>query len=73
MEGMTMAIFERLVSHFGGQVKAAEALGVKQGTVSGWVSGKHGMGARTAIRAERVTGGEFKASDLCPDLAEVIN
>lgn len=63
-----MAIFEKLVSHFGSQVKAAEALGVKQGTVSGWVSGKHGMSALTAIRAERVTGGVFKAEELCPDL-----
>lgn len=68
MEGMTMAIFEQLVSHFGSQVKAAEALGVKQGTVSGWVSGKHGMSAVTALRAERVTQGEFKATDLCPEL-----
>lgn len=68
MEGMSMAIFEKLVSHFGNQVKAAEALGVKQGTVSGWVSGKHGMSAVTAIRAERVTQGAFKAEELCPDL-----
>ncbi|CAN7518824.1 Cro/CI family transcriptional regulator [Pseudomonas sp. LjRoot71] len=63
-----MSIFEKLVSRFGSQVKAAEALGVKQGTVSGWVSGKHGMSAVTAIRAERVTKGEFKAEELCPDL-----
>lgn len=64
-----MTIYARLVSHFGGQVKTAASLGVKQGTVSGWVSGRHGMSAKVALRAERETGGVFPAIELCPDLA----
>lgn len=64
-----MSIYKSLVSHFGGQINTAEKLGVKQATVSGWVTGQHGMSAVTATRAERVTDGKFKATDLCPDLA----
>ena len=63
-----MSIFKELVSHFGTQDKTAERLGVDQGTVSGWVRGKHGMSAVTALRAEAETNGTFKAVDLCPDL-----
>lgn len=66
-----MNVFERLVNHFGGQVKTADALGVKQGSVSGWVRGKHGMSPVTAIRAEHVTDGAFKAADLCPPLKDI--
>lgn len=63
-----MSIFQALVDHFGTQTKTAERLGVDQGTVSGWVRGKHGMSAVTALRAEAETDGAFKAVDLCPDL-----
>lgn len=66
--GFRMSIYQRLVDFFDGQEKAARALGVKQGSVSGWVTGKHGMSAVVAIRAEEATGGQFKAADLCPDL-----
>jgi DNA-binding transcriptional regulator YdaS (Cro superfamily) len=69
--GFRMSIYERLVDCFGSQEKAALALGVKQGSVSGWVTGKHGMSAIVAMRAEEVTGGQFKAADLCPDLKRV--
>ena len=63
-----MSIYSDLVKHFGGQVKTAEALGVGQGTGSGWVRGKHGMSPITALKAERATDAEFKAVDLCPSL-----
>lgn len=69
---LDMNIYDHLVRHFGCQVKTAESLGVKQGTVSGWVSGRHGMSAVTAIRAENETGGLFKAVDLCPALRGTI-
>ncbi|WP_342446948.1 transcriptional regulator [Cobetia amphilecti] len=65
---MMKNIFERLVDHFGTQAKAADALGVYQGTVSGWVRGKHGMSPVLALRAERLTLGKFKAEKLCPPL-----
>ncbi|MBY5984426.1 helix-turn-helix domain-containing protein [Halomonas sp. DP8Y7-1] len=61
-------IFERLVAHFGTQAKAAEALKVNQGAVSNWVRGKHGMSPAVALRAEALTGGEFKAAQLCPQV-----
>lgn len=66
-----MNIFERLVKHFETQEQTALALSVKQGTVSGWVTGKHGMCAVTALTAEQATGGLFKAVDLCPALKRV--
>ncbi|WP_440590608.1 transcriptional regulator [Rheinheimera fenheensis] len=64
--------FKDLIAYFGGQSIAAEQLGVKQPTVSGWLNGKHGMSPKTALKAERLTDGKFKAADLCPDLAEVV-
>ena len=60
--------FEKLVEHFGSQNATASALGVKQGTVSGWVRGVHGMAAEVAMRAEIVTNGEIKARDLRPSI-----
>jgi len=59
---------ERLIKHFGTQESAAEALGVKQGTVSGWVRGKHGVSPAVALRAERLTDGRFTAAELCPSV-----
>lgn len=59
---------ERLIKHFGTQESTAEALGVKQGTVSGWVRGKHGISPGVALRAERLTGGRFTAAELCPSV-----
>ncbi|MBT2773820.1 helix-turn-helix domain-containing protein [Halomonas sp. ISL-60] len=61
-------LFNRLVNHFETQTKAAVALGVDQTTVSGWVRGKHGMSPAVALRAEKITGGQFKAADLCPSV-----
>ena len=63
-----MNIYQKLVEHFGTQQKVAEALRLDQGTVSGWVRGKHGMGAGSALKAEAITEGKFKAVELCPDL-----
>ncbi|GAA0586458.1 Cro/CI family transcriptional regulator [Halomonas salifodinae] len=60
------ALFTKLVEHFDTQTNAAAALGVDQTTVSGWVRGKHGMSPAVALRAERLTEGKFKASELCP-------
>lgn len=60
-------VFTQLVAHFGGQESTAEALGVKQATVSGWVRGAHGMSPGIAVRAERATGGAFSRRDLCPN------
>ncbi|AMW64500.1 Cro-like repressor protein (endogenous virus) [Pseudomonas phage phiAH14a] len=60
--------FEKLVEHFGSQSATAAALGVKQGTVSGWVRGLHGCAAEVAMRAEIITHGAIKARDLRPTI-----
>ncbi len=65
----TDAAIKKLVEDLGGQTKAAQALGVKQPTVNGWLSGKHGVSAEVAIRAESLMGGSIKAVWLCPRLA----
>lgn len=61
--------FQRLVEHFGSQLRTASALNVKQGSVSGWIRGVHGCSAEVAIRAEMLTGGKVLASELRPSLA----
>ncbi|WP_025126448.1 Cro/CI family transcriptional regulator [Pseudomonas sp. PH1b] len=62
--------FDALVKHFGSQQTTAEALGVKQGTVSGWVRGLHGCTAEIAIKAEIATNGAIKARDLRPSIPQ---
>ncbi|MFC2996792.1 Cro/CI family transcriptional regulator [Acinetobacter sichuanensis] len=62
--------FQRLVEHFGGQENTAKALQVRQPAVSAWVRGTRKMSELVAIRAQAVTNGEFKASELCPSLKE---
>lgn len=59
---------EKLIEHFGSQQATAVALGVKQGTVSGWVRGVHGMSAEVALQAEIVTKGAVKALELRPSI-----
>lgn len=56
---------ERLVAHFGDQIKTAVALGVSQPAVSQWVSGACHMSAANAFAAESKTNGEIKAWELC--------
>lgn len=67
---MNNALYKKLVSHFGNQNITANALGISQSTISGYVSGRWGMSGKVAIRAEKATNGTFKAVDLCPDLKE---
>ncbi|MGP5406077.1 transcriptional regulator [Psychrobacter celer] len=63
--------YSRLIARFGGQQKTAQALGCTQPSVSAWVQGKANMSAALALKAERITNGEFKAVDLCPALASL--
>ena len=58
-----MEKLERLIAHFGSQVKLAETLGVTQGAVSHWVN-KGGLPAGRAVQIEIMTKGEFKAVDF---------
>lgn len=60
-----MKIYHDLIRFFGTQQKTAVALRVRQGTVAGWASGRHGMSLQTAVLAEEETGGRFTVKDLC--------
>lgn len=60
----------RLVEYFETQTATAKALGVKQGTVSGWVRGEHGISAEVAMLAEIITEGAIKARDLRPSIPQ---
>lgn len=71
---MQLDIVTKLIEHFGGtQEKLASALNVKQGTVTGWLNKKHGIGESNALKIEKLTQGKFKAIELCPRLAELEN
>ncbi|OTL15712.1 helix-turn-helix domain-containing protein [Acinetobacter nosocomialis] len=63
-------IFQKLADHFGSQELAGKAIGVTQGTMSGYINNRWGMSETVAMRAQRATKGKFKASDLCPSLKE---
>lgn len=60
-----------LIAEYGSQEKLARAIGVKQGTITGWIHGKHGINELNALRIEKMTNGKVKAIDLCPRLAEI--
>lgn len=68
---MKSLIVQDLIKSFGSQTKLAEALNIKQGTVTGWLYKKHGISERNALKIEKMTGGKFKAVELCPRLAEI--
>lgn len=63
----------QIISHFGTQGKTAQALGCSQTTVFKWLHDKMNITPLYAIKVEKLTGGKFKAVDLCPRLAELEN
>lgn len=62
-----MSKIQQLVKHFDGQSGTARALGCSQPCVHYWLRVGR-MGAVYAWRAEEVTGGKFRACELCPDI-----
>ena len=59
-------IYQKLVGHFETQQATADALGVDQSAVSGWVRGAFKMSPGVAVRAEKATDGLFTRQQLCP-------
>ena len=55
-----------LIEYFGTQTQMARAIGIHQGGISSYLNGRHGISQTVAKTIERVTGGKFKAVDLCP-------
>ena len=69
----TPNIAKALVAYFdNNQAATARALGVKQPTVHGWISGQHKIAPKTAIRIEKATNGKFKAVKVSAALAEIL-
>lgn len=64
-------VVKNLIANFGSQILLADALGLKQGTITGWLNNKHGISERNALKIEKLTNGKFRAVDLCPRLAEL--
>lgn len=65
-------LYTEVIQHFGGQQKTADALNVKQSSVTNWKRGISNMKPLTAAKVQELTGGDFKAADLCPELKEVL-
>lgn len=68
MSNRSTELYEKVVKHFGGQQKTADALDIAQPSVSAWLTGKNQMSAVVAFKIEHITQGKFKAPDLCPKL-----
>lgn len=62
---------DALIQHYGNQELLAKALGVAQGAVSQWKTGKTAISPTNALKIEKITDGKFKAVDLCPQLIEI--
>lgn len=66
-------IYRQVMEHYGTQQKMADAIGCSQTLVWRWLNGKATMPTHFALKVEKITGGKFKAVDLCPRLAEIEN
>lgn len=66
-------IYDSLSKSLGGQVAAANELGISQPTMSGYINGRWYMSEKVARRAERITKGKYKAIDLCPALKDELD
>lgn len=47
-------LYLELVKHFGTQEVAAQAIGVKQSTINGYLKGKWNMSEKVAIRTQKL-------------------
>jgi transcriptional repressor of cell division inhibition gene dicB len=64
-------LYKCVSKHFGGQDKAAEALGISQSSVGDWCRGKTRMSPVSAAKVQKQTNGQFLAINLCPELKQV--
>lgn len=62
-----MATFIDFVTWAGTQRRAAEMIGLSESMVSLILSGKRALLPKYATRAERASGGLYRADDLLPD------
>lgn len=69
---MTNKIIQQAIDAAGSQKKLADLCGVSQPTVWRWLHGG-GIEAGYAIKIAKATGGKIKATDIRPDLAQLMN
>lgn len=63
--------YKQLAQLFSTQQEMADALCCSQPLVNKLLNGKAHMSAHIAMRAEKITDGKFKATELCPRLADL--
>lgn len=63
-------LVKSLISHFGSQVKTGEALNCTQPLISDWLNEKKPVSPIMAMRIEKKTAGEFKASEFNEQVKE---
>ena len=73
MNTHTLEAIKGMVDALGGARRTAQIIGVSQPTVTAWYHGKHGISPRTALRIEKITGGQYKALAICQDLADALS
>lgn len=61
-----MTGIEKLINHFGSQVKVAQNLNITRQTVNGWVKGRNRIPAEKVVLIEKLTG--IPRRELRPDL-----
>lgn len=61
-----------LINYFGSQKATGAALNVHQSTVSYWLKGTLPVNPIHAANAELETEGHVKASDLCPEIVNIL-
>lgn len=64
----TTELMKEVVEYFGSQKATAEAAGVKQPSVSDWVTGRTKPSLRALLRIQKKSKGRFKAKELRPEL-----
>lgn len=63
-----MDALKAAIKHFGGQGALARELGVTQGLVWQWLSGRRPIAPERCAEIEAATGGRVLAQDLRPDV-----
>lgn len=58
-------MLDEVIQHFGGRAALAEKLDVHPAAVTNWKT--RGIPLAQAVKIEQLSGGRFKAKDLCPD------
>lgn len=62
---------KKLTKYFGGQAKLAGILGLSQGAISHWLTGRAKISPRDALKIEKMTKGKFTAKELRPDIFDL--